>query len=101
MAQVFEPCDAWWRGFGIIPDSGLRLKEEFRIHDAERFVPQSESKSHTEDKYCLCGEILRGNKVPPDCSLFGRDCIPDHPVGACMVSMEGSCNTWFRYRLDE
>jgi hydrogenase expression/formation protein HypD len=101
MAQVFEPCDSWWRGFGIIPDSGLRLKKEFSMHDADSFIPQSERKPDTEDKCCLCGDILRGNKVPPDCSLFGKKCIPDHPVGACMVSMEGSCNTWFRYRLDE
>lgn len=101
ITQVFEPCDAWWRGFGIIPGSGLRLREEFRTHDAERFFPHSGLKTVTEDKYCICGDILRGKKVPPDCSLFGSKCIPDNPVGACMVSMEGSCNTWFRYRLDE
>jgi hydrogenase expression/formation protein HypD len=100
MAEVFENCDAWWRGLGIIPGSGLKIKEEFMTRDAERFFPQSDLKPDVEDSCCICGDILRGNNVPPDCSLFGNNCIPDHPVGACMVSMEGACNTWYRYRLN-
>ncbi len=100
MEEVFETCDAFWRGFGIIPGSGLALKNEFAEFDAEKsFTFDVESKE--DDGPCICGEILRGKKSSPDCPLFGKGCIPDNPIGACMVSNEGACNTWFKYSNNE
>ncbi len=100
LSEVFEPCDAYWRGFGIIGGSGLKLRPEYRAFDAENFISQ-EIRPPEDDGSCICGEILRGKKVPSDCPLFGGICVPDNPVGACMVSNEGACNTWFRYKLHE
>lgn len=94
--EVFEPSDAEWRGLGIITSGGLNLRRRYRHFDAgEQFavdvrVPEL-------DNNCLCGDILRGLITPADCPLFAGACTPDHPEGACMVSDEGSCNTWFKY----
>ncbi len=96
LIEVFEPCDAIWRGFGTIPGSGLKIRESFGSFDADTVIPV-DLKSTEENKACICGEILRGIKKPSDCRLFGNVCTPDNPVGACMVSAEGSCNTFFRY----
>ena len=96
MSEVFEACDSPWRGFGIIPGSGLKLRKEFEAFDAGKAFPVSMEESE-ENKFCICGEILRGLKTPPDCSLFSVSCTPENPVGACMVSDEGTCNTHFRY----
>ncbi len=85
--KYFEPCDAAWRGLGIIPLSGMRLRAEYSHFDAgsnnlyEDFVP----------KGCSCGEVIAGLKRPEECPLFGKVCTPVNPVGACMVSHEGSC----------
>jgi len=97
MYQVFEPCDSVWRGLGPIPMSGLKLRSEFSRFDfSERFdVPIPES---LEAKGCLCGEVLRGKKEPYDCALFGSACTPESPVGACMVTTEGTCQAYYRYR---
>ena len=97
MYKVFEPEDDWWRGIGIIPDSGLRLTEEFKSFDALNIfnpLPRIESE---KDNGCICGEILKGIKTPADCPLFNKVCTPSDPIGACMVSGEGSCATWYRY----
>jgi hydrogenase expression/formation protein HypD len=95
--EVFETRDDEWRGLGMIPKSGLKLREEFRMFDAEiQFsieIPRS-----VEPIGCICGEILKGKKNPPDCPLFSNKCIPNSPIGACMVSSEGSCATWYKYR---
>ncbi len=97
LAQVFAPCDAVWRGLGLIPGSGLRLADEFRAYAAEeRFAV--EPGEPVEPRGCRCGEVLRGLIDPPECALFGRRCTPETPVGACMVSSEGSCAAHFRYR---
>jgi len=97
MGTVFEPCDVEWRGLGVIHGSGLRLKEEWADLDARsRFqvaVPRSR-----EPPGCRCGQVLAGEAEPPDCELFGNACTPEHPVGACMVSSEGTCAAWYRYR---
>jgi len=101
LARVFEPCDAVWRGLGPIPGSGLRLADEYReLAAEERFsVDPGEP---LEPRGCRCGEVLRGLIDPPQCGLFGRRCTPETPVGACMVSSEGSCAAHFRYRaIDE
>lgn len=96
LQQVFEPCDADWRGIGSISDSGLRIREEFSAFDAERQVPVDveEPKEH---KGCLCGEILKGKLAPRDCPLFRKSCTPENPVGACMVSSEGTCAAEYKY----
>ncbi|MFH0811981.1 MAG: hydrogenase formation protein HypD [Pseudomonadota bacterium] len=96
METVFELAEADWRGIGAIAASGLKLKAEYRNFDAEyafniELVPASEPKG------CLCGEILRGMKTPPDCGLFGTGCTPEYPVGPCMVSSEGACAAYYLY----
>ncbi|MDA8155695.1 MAG: hydrogenase formation protein HypD [Actinomycetota bacterium] len=92
----FEPCDAEWRGIGVIPASGLRLKKKWALMDAEK-VFRPETPSSVDLQGCSCGEILRGLKLPTECKLFGTGCTPDHPVGACMVSTEGSCAAYYKY----
>lgn len=94
--QYFEPCDSNWRGIGIIPKSGLKLKKEFSHRDAEVVfnIPELKSK---EPKGCQCGVVLRGIKLPPECPLFAKVCTPENPVGACMVSSEGSCAAYYKY----
>ena len=95
--EVFVHSDDSWRGLGMIPDSGLKIRENFSSFDAEKQftvnVPES-----VEPKGCMCGQILRGIKTPEDCTLFGKKCSPSHPVGACMVSAEGTCATYYKYR---
>jgi hydrogenase expression/formation protein HypD len=97
MSEVFEPCDANWRGFGIIPFSGFTLKKSFERFNIENVFPLKDV-NHNENEYCICEKILRGLKTPEDCSLFAKTCIPESPVGACMVSNEGACNSWYKYR---
>lgn len=95
-AQVFEPCDATWRGLGMIPGSGLRLRPEHRSCDAaSRFSVEIEPP--VEPAGCLCGNILRGAASPRECPLFGSVCTPETPRGACMVSSEGTCAAAIRY----
>jgi hydrogenase expression/formation protein HypD len=100
MNEVFEPCDAEWRGLGTIKSGGLRLRDRYRMFDAAEVfdaeVPQYERRSA-----CICGDILRGVSTPDDCPLFAKACDPDHPEGACMVSDEGACNTFYRYHIHE
>jgi len=95
--EVFELRDDTWRGLGVIAKSGLKIRKNLSSFDAERnfnvVVPES-----TEPKGCICGQILRGLKTPVDCSLFGKKCTPSDPVGACMVSGEGTCATYYKYR---
>jgi len=99
MYRVFEPCDSAWRGLGVIPSSGLKLRPGFAGFDVLRKfhldLPESQ-----EPEGCLCGEILRGKKEPLDCPLFGRVCTPVSPVGACMVTTEGTCQAHYRYRAE-
>jgi hydrogenase expression/formation protein HypD len=98
---VFEPRDADWRGLGVLPGSGLGRRAGFADHDAMvRFdVDPGES---LEPAGCRCGEVLRGLTDPADCALFGRRCLPEDPVGACMVSSEGACAARYRFRgLDD
>jgi hydrogenase expression/formation protein HypD len=95
---VFEPTDAVWRGLGVISDSGLKVRESFSAFDAEhRFdlhIPDP-----GDSPGCGCGEVIRGLKTPTECPLFGSICTPQDPVGPCMVSSEGSCAAYYRYRL--
>lgn len=96
--RVFDAGDAAWRGIGTIPGSGLAIREEFSGHDASLHFEVDVSYSR-EPKGCLCGAILTGQKIPRDCPLFGKGCSPDHPVGPCMVSSEGTCAAYFQYEI--
>lgn len=97
VSQVFEPVDATWRGLGTIPASGLRIREEFARLDASRRF-DVEVEPTREPAGCRCGDVLRGVITPGGCPLFGRVCTPEKPVGPCMVSSEGSCAAYYRYR---
>src|SRR5262249_4413883 len=94
--QVFEVCDRKWRGVGTIPKSGYKLCYEFRNHDAERIF-QVEEIDTQESSLCISGLVLKGVKKPHDCPAFGKECNPDHPLGATMVSAEGACAAYFTY----
>lgn len=96
MNEVFRTCDAEWRGLGMIPSSGLTPAGEYERYDASIVFP-IETMKGIEETNCICSEILRGLKEPAGCRLFGKECTPDNPVGACMVSEEGACNAWYRY----
>jgi hydrogenase expression/formation protein HypD len=94
--KVFESCDAQWRGLGEIRGSGLRIKDRFVGFDAaSRFDPCTGNIE--EAKGCICAGILCGKNIPTDCANFGRNCRPEQPLGACMVSSEGSCAAYYRY----
>lgn len=98
--KVFEVSSAVWRGIGEIPATGLRFRPEYAVFDAiNKFDIKVEQTA--EHPGCICGEVLRGVKVPPECSLFGRACTPENPVGACMVSLEGTCAAFYKYGLRE
>jgi len=94
--RVFEPEDADWRGIGVIPGTGLRIREEFAHYDAVRRIPVTPPEPKAI-KGCQCGEVLRGITLPFECRLFGRACTPEHPIGPCMVSSEGSCAAYYRF----
>ncbi len=97
MRRVFRVVDRAWRGIGVIPRSGLALREEFAAYDAEqRFdVPAT---GPGESPECIAGEVLQGRKRPTECPAFGRLCTPENPLGAPMVSSEGACAAYYRYR---
>lgn len=94
--RVFEQVDSEWRGFGIIPGGGYRIRDEYEAFDAERRWPV-ETPPPREHPGCRCAEILLGKIVPADCPLFRKKCSPESPVGACMVSSEGTCAAWYKY----
>lgn len=95
-ASVFTRCDARWRGFGEIPSSGLKLRDEFARFDAYRLLDRKISPI-PEPEGCLCGEVIRGRRIPPECALFRSRCTPSTPIGPCMVSSEGVCAAHFKY----
>lgn len=97
--KYFDVRDSFrWRGLGPIPNSALKLRDEYAHRDAERRfgdrLPVQEIDDH---KACQCGDILRGKANPKDCKVFGRGCTPQTPLGSCMVSSEGACNAYYRY----
>jgi len=96
LQEAFVPCDAEWRGIGVIPRSGLRIAARYARHDAEakhgvRMAPGS------RETACRCGDVLKGKITPDSCPLFGTACVPEAPAGPCMVSSEGSCAAYFKY----
>jgi len=96
LAEVFTPFDADWRGIGALPDSGLKIADAYAAYDAELAIPVAVEQTK-EHQGCLCGEILKGKVSPFDCPLFGTGCTPESPVGACMVSSEGTCAAAYKY----
>ncbi|MDD3375435.1 MAG: hydrogenase formation protein HypD [Candidatus Omnitrophica bacterium] len=95
--QVFEVSSRKWRGIGVIPQSGLVLRKSFSQFDAEKIFDLEDIKT-SEPKECISALVLRGIKKPHECSAFGKSCRPDHPLGAPMVSSEGACAAYYRYK---
>jgi hydrogenase expression/formation protein HypD len=100
LSRVFETCDRPWRGIGVIPASGYRLRAELADFDAEHRFPFSGEVAQ-EPEVCIAGEILRGRKKPHECPAFGSLCTPDKPLGAPMVSSEGACAAYHQYGRTE
>jgi hydrogenase expression/formation protein HypD len=95
--KVFKVVDREWRGLGWIPDSGMDLNDDYLEYDARRRIGLRENKSNRATE-CISGQILRGNKKPFDCRFFGVRCTPENPMGATMVSSEGACAAYYRYK---
>jgi hydrogenase expression/formation protein HypD len=96
ISDVFEVCDRKWRGVGQVPQSGYKLRPEFRDHDAERIFEVGKIETQ-ESPLCISGLILRGLKKPHGCAAFGKQCTPQTPLGATMVSSEGACAAYYAY----
>lgn len=96
--KVFEPVSREWRGLGDIPNSGLALREAYRNFDASARFGLSATESQDDDR-CLSGLVLQGRLEPDECPCFGTECTPEHPLGAPMVSSEGACAAYYRYRV--
>ncbi len=96
LSEVFEVVDRKWRGIGMIPKSGWGLKPEFAEHDAEKIFDVAGIETQ-ESPVCIAGKIMQGLKKPHECAAFGRDCRPEHPLGAPMVSSEGACAAYYHY----
>lgn len=94
--QVFELCDRKWRGIGVIPQSGWRLRPAFDAFNAEKKFDVS-GITPEESPLCIAGQILQGLKKPHECSAFGNECAPENPLGATMVSAEGACAAYYKY----
>ena len=94
--DVFEVCDRKWRGVGLIPKSGFKLRYEYRDHDAERLFEVDDIETQ-ESSLCISGQVLKGLKKPHDCPAFGKECTPQTPLGATMVSAEGACAAYYAY----
>lgn len=94
--RYMEPCDSEWRGLGMIPASGMKLKSDYAAFDA-RLKFQMPEIHGRPNPACRCGEVLQGKCKPSDCPVFGKVCTPLHPVGACMVSGEGTCSAFYQY----
>ncbi len=100
LEEVFERTDRKWRGIGNIPSSGFKLKDEYSDYDAEKIF-NVENIVAEESPLCIAGEVLQGIKKPVECTAFGKECIPEHPLGAPMVSTEGACAAYFHYGKKE
>ncbi len=100
VAEVFQTVTRKWRGIGEIPASGLALREPYADYDADRRFGTTEITAE-EPAECIAGEVLQGHKKPHECPAFGQSCTPDYPLGAPMVSAEGACSAYYRYRRHE
>jgi len=100
MRKVFEVSDRHWRGIGNIPGSGFRVREEFSAFDAEKIFNDVATIEVQESPECIAGLVLQGINKPHECGAFGTTCTPEHPLGAPMVSTEGACAAYFRYKRE-
>lgn len=99
LEEVFETADRPWRGIGVVPGGGLALRDAYRTLDAERAFPALANRpAVAEPAACRAGDVLRGALRPPECAAFGRACTPETPLGAPMVSSEGACAAYWRWR---
>lgn len=96
--RVFQPCDSEWRGIGVIPGSGLCMRDSYADWNSEVRLPVDVEPT-VEAKGCLCGQVLQGLAQPTACRHFGTTCTPVNPVGPCMVSTEGTCAAYFKYKI--
>lgn len=96
LERVFTPCDTAWRGLGVLPGSGLAIRNELAAFDAVKVLALNLPEGK-ENPACRCGEVLKGKLSPFDCPLFATVCTPEAPVGACMVSSEGTCAAAYKY----
>lgn len=96
--DTMKSCDAEWRGLGIIKDSGLELNDRYAQYDARKKFNLRKIEGK-QNPACRCGEILQGKCRPDECPCFGKNCTPEHPIGACMVSGEGSCSAFYKYNI--
>jgi hydrogenase expression/formation protein HypD len=96
LERVFIPCDTVWRGLGVLPGSGLCIRPQLSMFDAAIILDLPEV-AGLENTACRCGEVLKGKLEPFDCPLFGGVCTPEAPLGACMVSSEGTCAAAYKY----
>jgi hydrogenase expression/formation protein HypD len=96
MKRFLQPADAHWRGIGRLPDSGLVLRDEFARYDAEKRLGVTVGPGR-EYPGCMCGDVIKGKRLPMECPLFAKRCTPLDPVGPCMVSVEGSCAAYYKY----
>jgi hydrogenase expression/formation protein HypD len=94
--RAFMPCDDWWRGLGMIPQSGMTLNDEYSQFDAIKEITV-DILPPKEPAGCICGDVLKGKKKPYECRLFAKACTPSNPVGTCMVSSEGACHAYYKY----
>ncbi len=97
LSEVFEVTDRKWRGIGTIPQSGYKLSKTYENYDAELIFNITDLSVH-ESELCIAGKVLQGLKKPSDCPAFGKECKPEHPLGAPMVSSEGACAAYYRFR---
>jgi hydrogenase expression/formation protein HypD len=97
MNDVFTPCDAVWRGLGLLKGGGMKPSAKYVRFDAEPHFGVEHFGDEKETPGCVCDKVLRGLKKPMDCKLFGTACNPESPVGACMVSDEGTCSIYYRF----
>jgi hydrogenase expression/formation protein HypD len=95
--QVFAPTDRAWRGIGTIPQSGYQLREAYQHYDAELRFPEIKTINPQESSLCISGLVLQGLKKPNECPAFGKECTPQTPLGATMVSSEGACAAYYQY----
>lgn len=97
--EVFETADQEWRGIGTIPNSGLKIKSHWKRFDAQERFSLEKPQTISPGNQCLAGQVLQGTLKPTQCPLFGNECTPEHPLGAPMVSSEGACAAYFRYKI--
>jgi hydrogenase expression/formation protein HypD len=97
MAEVFEECETKWRGLGSIARSGLKIREKYSAHDAAKIFSGLKLPRPAENPGCICADVIRGARTPLECGLFRKRCTPATPVGACMVSSEGTCHIYYKY----